>query len=49
MGVDRETFLRKIDRFNQLALEGVDRDYGRGRTIFDRYYGDPLVKPNPNL
>lgn len=38
-----------VDRFNGFARSGVDADYGRGRTVYDNYYGDPGVKPNPNL
>lgn len=49
MGVNKEVFLETIKRFNEFAREGVDRDFGRGRTKYDNYYGDPLVKPNPNL
>jgi len=49
MKVDPDTFLATIQRFNRFAREGVDHDFGRGRTVYDNYYGDPLVKPNPNL
>jgi 3-oxosteroid 1-dehydrogenase len=38
-----------VDRFNAFARRGVDEDFGRGRTAYDNYYGDPRVKPNPNL
>jgi 3-oxosteroid 1-dehydrogenase len=49
MKLDPEIFLATIERFNGFAREGVDCDFGRGRTIHDQYYSDPLVKPNPNL
>lgn len=38
-----------VARFNVLAAQGNDDDFGRGRTAYDRYYGDPTVTPNPNL
>src|SRR3546814_14858964 len=47
--VDKDTRRSTVKRFNAFAEEGVDRDFGRGRTEYDRYYSDPTVKPNPNL
>ena len=38
-----------VDRFNEFARAGIDDDFGRGRSAYDRYYGDPSVVPNPNL
>lgn len=49
MKVNSEIFAETIERFNEFAREGVDKDFGRGRTTYDNYYGNPLVHPNPNL
>ncbi|MFV0254275.1 MAG: FAD-binding protein [Beutenbergiaceae bacterium] len=43
------TLKATIERFNANARSGVDTDFGRGNSAYDRYYGDPGVRPNPNL
>ena len=35
-----------IERWNTLARKGVDTDFHRGESAYDRYYGDPTL-PNP--
>jgi succinate dehydrogenase/fumarate reductase flavoprotein subunit len=32
-----------------MAAQGHDDDFGRGNSMYDRYYGDPAITPNPNL
>lgn len=49
IGVDPSTFVATMDRFNAMARAGVDADFNRGVSTYDRYYGDPTVSPNPNL
>lgn len=49
MGVPAETFRTTVGRFNRMAGAGIDSEFGRGDSAYDRYYGDPTVSPNPNL
>ncbi|MGE2834721.1 3-ketosteroid-delta-1-dehydrogenase [Mycobacterium sp. SMC-4] len=49
IGAPPDTLLATINRFNDLARSGVDDDFGRGASAYDRYYGDPTIDPNPNL
>jgi 3-oxosteroid 1-dehydrogenase len=49
ISVDIDTLKKTVQRFNGFTEDGVDRDFERGRTEYDRYYSDPRVKPNPNL
>lgn len=48
-GLPPEAFTATIERFNGFARTGVDADFHRGESAYDRYYGDPTNKPNPNL
>ncbi|MEM4574025.1 MAG: FAD-binding protein [Candidatus Caldarchaeum sp.] len=47
--VDEKGLLKTGQRFNEMARKGVDEDYHRGESAYDRFYSDPAVKPNPNL
>jgi 3-oxosteroid 1-dehydrogenase len=44
-----DTLKATVERFNGFARSGVDEDFRRGESAYDRYYGDPTNKPNPNL
>ena len=49
MGVDADNLEATVARMNEFARAGKDLDFGRGDTVFDQYYGDENVKPNPCL
>jgi 3-oxosteroid 1-dehydrogenase len=38
-----------VQKLNEYARTGEDLDFHRGETVFDRYYGDENVTPNPCL
>jgi 3-oxosteroid 1-dehydrogenase len=47
--IDAEGLKASVAKMNEYARTGKDLEFGRGDTIFDQYYGDMQVKPNPNL
>jgi len=48
-GVAADGLAKTVTRFNEFAAAGRDGEFGRGESAYDRYYGDPRVRPNPNL
>lgn len=49
IGVDAQGLLETVKRFNVFTAKGVDEELQRGASVYDRYYGDPSVTPNPCL
>ena len=45
----RPRFTETMRTFNEAAHAGIDGDFHRGESAYDRYYGDPTITPNPNL
>lgn len=49
IGVDGAGLEATVAKVNGYAESGVDIDFARGGNVFDRYYGDCNIKPNPCL
>jgi 3-oxosteroid 1-dehydrogenase len=49
LGVDANGLEESVRKINDYARTGEDLDFHRGETVFDRYYGDEKVTPNPCL
>ena len=47
--VPAEELEATVERFNEFAVAGVDQDFHRGESAYDKYYSDPRVLPNPSL
>jgi 3-oxosteroid 1-dehydrogenase len=47
LSMDAQSLSETVIRFNQMANDGKDLDFGRGESAADRYYGDDRVGPNP--
>jgi 3-oxosteroid 1-dehydrogenase len=49
IGVDATGLVETVERFNGFARAGDDADFGRGRSRYDREWGDLEHEPNPSL
>lgn len=48
-GIDPAGLAATVERFNGFCDTGVDEDFGRGKSAYNRYYADPTNKPNASL
>jgi 3-oxosteroid 1-dehydrogenase len=48
-GIDADGLMETVDHFNAHARNGVDPDYGRGESAYNRSLGDPNRKVHPCL
>lgn len=49
LNLPAQTLRETVGRFNVDAARGEDSEFGRGFDEYERYYGDPKVRPNPTL
>jgi 3-oxosteroid 1-dehydrogenase len=48
-GIDPAGLKAEVEKFNHYCETGKDLDFNRGGRGYDNWFGDPTVKPNPNL
>ncbi|SFG25451.1 3-oxosteroid 1-dehydrogenase [Novosphingobium sp. CF614] len=46
-GIDPGGLEGTVTRWNTMAMRGIDEDFGKGRSAYNRYYGDGGHVPNP--
>jgi len=46
-GIDAAGLAATLATYNRDAESGTDPDFGKGGTAYNRFYGDPDIKPNP--
>ena len=49
LGIDATGLKAAVAKMNEYARNGKDPEFHRGESLFDKYYGDEKVKPNPCL
>lgn len=49
IAVPVEALRQTVANMNGYAKNGVDPEFGRGMNVYDQFFGDPTVTPNPNL
>ncbi|MCW0181898.1 FAD-dependent oxidoreductase [Zavarzinia sp.] len=49
IGVPAQSLAETVAQMNTYARTGKDTEFGRGDNVYDRYFGDRFVKPNPCL
>ena len=46
-GIDKDGLVNTVREYNANAEKGIDPQFNKGQSLFDRYYGDPSNSPNP--
>ncbi len=49
LAIPADALGRTVSKINEFARTGDDPEFGRGGNAYDRFFGDPSVKPNPSL
>lgn len=46
-GIDAAAMQKTVEDCNANAKSGTDHDFHKGSTAYNRFYGDPEIRPNP--
>ena len=49
IGAGPATLAGTVRRWNEACAAGADPDFGRGQDAYQRFCGDPEIRPNPSL
>jgi 3-oxosteroid 1-dehydrogenase len=49
ISIDVSGLIETVGKMNQYARSGVDTEFDRGGSVYDKFWADPKVKPNGNL
>jgi len=47
--IPADALAETVRKNNEYAKTGVDPEFGKGMNIYDQFFGDPTVTPNPNI
>ncbi|MEO8667829.1 MAG: FAD-dependent oxidoreductase [Bauldia sp.] len=48
-GIDADALEKTVATYNRACAAGVDTEFGKGSTAYNRFYGDARYRPNPCL
>jgi succinate dehydrogenase/fumarate reductase flavoprotein subunit len=49
IGVDPDVLENTVSRWNEGCASGADPDFGRGENAYERFCGDPAIRPNGSI
>ncbi len=49
LDIDAAALETTVAKMNDYAMTGIDPEFGRGTTLYQRNIGDPTHQPNPNM
>ncbi|KAH7141814.1 FAD binding domain-containing protein [Dactylonectria macrodidyma] len=47
--IDAAGLTGTVRRWNEMCVNGIDEDFQKGGNVYNRFFGDHNIKPNPNM